>query len=124
MKNIIINNIDKITIGIGIFSISGLLYVVKELVNFAKRKSHCWLNPLTVIFTKLFYEKTFIWKELFMETKTETKTRNSFKKFICDNINTIVVSSLTLAGGCAVGYAFGHTKGIRLGQGEILTKIV
>ena len=59
-----------------------------------------------------------------METKTETKTRNSFKKFICDNINTIVVSSLTLAGGCAFGYAFGHTKGIRLGQGEILTKIV
>ena len=55
-----------------------------------------------------------------METKTETKTRNSFKKFICNNISTIVVSSLTLAGGCAVGYAFGHMKGIRLGQGEIL----
>ena len=63
-------------------------------------------------------------KGAFYGTKTETKTRNSFKKFICDNINTIVVSSLTLAGGCAVGYAFGHTKGIRLGQGEILTKIV
>ena len=49
-----------------------------------------------------------------METKTETKTRNSFKKFICNNISTIVVSSLTLAGGCAVGYAFGHTKGCLL----------
>lgn len=34
MKNIIINNIDKITIGIGIFSISGLLYVVKELSKY------------------------------------------------------------------------------------------
>lgn len=32
MKNIIINNIDKITIGI--FSISGLLYVVKELSKY------------------------------------------------------------------------------------------
>lgn len=59
-----------------------------------------------------------------METKTEIKTRNSFKKFIYNNISTIVVSSLTLAGGCAFGYAFGHTKGIRQGQGEILTKIV
>ena len=45
-----------------------------------------------------------------METKTETKTRNSFKKFICDNINTIVVSSLTLAGGCAVGMLSGIRK--------------
>ena len=34
MKNIIINNIDKIVIGIGIFSISGLLYVVKELSKY------------------------------------------------------------------------------------------
>lgn len=59
-----------------------------------------------------------------METKTETKTRNPFKKFICNNISTIVVSSLTLAGGYAFGYAFGHTKGIRQGQGEILNKIV
>ena len=59
-----------------------------------------------------------------MEIKTETKTRNSFKKFICNNISTIVVSSLTLAGGCVFGYAFGHTKGIRQGQGEILNKIV
>lgn len=31
INNIIINNIDKILIGIAIFSISGLLYVVKEL---------------------------------------------------------------------------------------------
>lgn len=34
MKNIIINNIDKITIGIAILSISGLLYVVKELSKY------------------------------------------------------------------------------------------
>ena len=34
MKNIIINNIDKITIGIAIISISGLLYVVKELSKY------------------------------------------------------------------------------------------
>ena len=36
MKNIIINNIDKILIGIAIaiFSISGLLYVVKELSKY------------------------------------------------------------------------------------------
>ena len=34
MKNIIINNIDKILIGIGIFSIIGLLYVVKELSKY------------------------------------------------------------------------------------------
>lgn len=34
MKNIIINNIDKIAIGIAIFSISGLLYVVKELSKY------------------------------------------------------------------------------------------
>lgn len=54
----------------------------------------------------------------------ETKTRNSFKKFICNNFDTIIVSSLALAGGCAFGYAFGHTKGIRRGQGEILNKIV
>ena len=59
-----------------------------------------------------------------MEIKTETKTRNLFKKFIGNNISTIVVSSLTLAGGCVFGYAFGHTKGIRQGQGEILNKIV
>ena len=59
-----------------------------------------------------------------METKTETKTRNSFARFVCDCVSPVVVSSLTLAGGCAVGYAFGHMKGIRLGQGEILTKIV
>lgn len=50
-----------------------------------------------------------------METKTEIKTRNLFKKFIYNNISTIVVSSLTLAGGCAFGYVFGHTKGIRQG---------
>lgn len=34
MKNIIINNIDKITIGIAILSISGLLYIVKELSKY------------------------------------------------------------------------------------------
>ena len=34
MKNIIINNIDKILIGIVIFSISGLLYVVIELSKY------------------------------------------------------------------------------------------
>lgn len=34
MKNIIINNVDKIAIGIAIFSISGLLYVVKELSKY------------------------------------------------------------------------------------------
>ena len=34
MKNIIVNNIDKITIGIAIISISGLLYVVKELSKY------------------------------------------------------------------------------------------
>lgn len=34
MKNIIINNIDKIAIGIAIFSISELLYVVKELSKY------------------------------------------------------------------------------------------
>lgn len=34
MKNIIINNIDKITIGVAILSISGLLYIVKELSKY------------------------------------------------------------------------------------------
>lgn len=34
MKNIIINNIDQITIGIAILSISGLLYIVKELSKY------------------------------------------------------------------------------------------
>lgn len=34
MKNIIINNIDKITIGIVILSISELLYIVKELSKY------------------------------------------------------------------------------------------
>ena len=34
MKNIIINNVEKIAIGIAIFSISGLLYVVKELSKY------------------------------------------------------------------------------------------
>lgn len=34
MKNIIINNIDKITIGIAILSISELLYIVKELSKY------------------------------------------------------------------------------------------
>ena len=44
MKNIIINNIDKITIGVAILSISGLLYIVKELVNMTvNRLSQQWL---------------------------------------------------------------------------------
>lgn len=34
MKNIIINNVENIAIGIAIFSISGLLYVVKELSKY------------------------------------------------------------------------------------------
>lgn len=34
MKNFIINNIGKITIGIAIMSISGLLYVIKELSKY------------------------------------------------------------------------------------------
>ena len=34
MKNIIINDIGKITIGIAMISISGLLYVVKELSKY------------------------------------------------------------------------------------------
>lgn len=59
-----------------------------------------------------------------METKTETKTGNPFRKFFCGLVGPIVVSGLALAGGCAFGYAFGHTKGIRHGQGEILNKIV
>lgn len=58
------------------------------------------------------------------KTKTETKTRNSFKKFIRNNIDTIIVSSLALAGGCVFGYTFRHTKGINRGGGEMLNMIV